>query len=77
MFDYSGWVFKVSNANPLFFPPVSWRTGQCGVIGDLEYLRNGKISTGQIPPPEAIRLDRMSTHSSASMIIGSSVEVTR
>jgi hypothetical protein len=39
-------------------------------------LREGKISTGQRPPPEAISLARMSTHSSARRRKGSSFDVT-
>lgn len=42
-----------------------------------KYLQNGNTSTGQIPPPEAMRLERISTHSSASDRYLSSFEVTR
>lgn len=40
------------------------------------YRMIGRISTGQMPPPEAISLDKISTHSSASWRLGSSLVVT-
>ncbi len=47
------------------------------LTSEQENVREGKISTGQMPPPDAMRLDNKSTHSLASVRNTSSFELTR